>query len=148
MQIISPAFKNNGPIPGKYTCDAENISPELHFLDVPPAATSLTLICHDPDAPREGGWTHWGIINMDSTTLKLEENEKPHSGLETKTSYGEPGYKGPCPPSGTHRYIFYLYALDTLLDLDHSAEKNEVEEAMNGHILETATLTGLYQRKA
>lgn len=147
MRITSPAFENNGLIPSRYTCDGENISPELHFLDVPKEAKSLVLICHDSDAPHEGGWTHWVIININPVTSKVEEGEKPISGLETNTSYGQPGYKGPCPPSGAHQYIFYLYALDTSLNLDVSAEKKVVESAMLGHILETVALLGHYERK-
>ena len=147
MNISSPAFQNNTDIPSKYTCDAENTSPELVFSEIPEGTQSLALISHDPDAPREGGWTHWVIINMDPDIGGITENSKPSSGTETTTDFGKPGYGGPCPPSGSHRYFFYLYALDTALSLDASAGKTEVEAAMEGHILETAQLVGLYERQ-
>lgn len=147
MQITSPTFRNNEKIPSKYTCDAENISPELVFSDIPENARSLTLISHDPDAPVQGGWTHWVVINMDPTTTGIAENSKPVSGLETATSFGRPGYGGPCPPSGSHRYYFYLYALDTTLGLNASAAKEDVEAAMEGHVIGKAELMGLYERQ-
>lgn len=147
MKISSPAFENNGNIPAKFTCDAENISPELSFMDVPEEAKSLALITHDPDAPVEGGWTHWVVINMDPSTAGIAENSKPSSGLEATTSFGTPGYGGPCPPSGSHRYYFYLYALDSMLDLDASATKTDVEAAMKDHVLEETLLMGTYQRQ-
>jgi len=147
MKITSTVFEHNQKIPSKYTCDADNISPELSFSDVSEDAKSLVLISHDPDAPRPGGWIHWVVINMDPTTTGIGENSKPSSGLETTTSFGQPGYGGPCPPSGSHRYYFYLYALDTTLDLDAEATKAEVETAMEGHILEKAELMGNYQRQ-
>lgn len=146
MRITSPAFKNNEAIPSKYTCDGENISPELRFTDVPSNAQSLTIIVHDPDAPRSGGWTHWVVINMDPSTAGIKENGKPTSGLETTTDFGKSGYGGPCPPSGSHRYFFYLYALDGTLDLGAEATKQDVETAMEAHILEKAELVGLYKR--
>lgn len=147
MKISSPAFQHHEVIPSKYTCDAENVSPELVFSEVPASAKSLALICHDPDAPKDGGWTHWIVINMGPDTSGIGENAKPGSGLETKTDFGQPGYGGPCPPSGSHRYIFYLYALGKMLSLDTSATKSDVEEAMEGHIIETTVLMGKYQRQ-
>lgn len=147
MKITSPAFENNQKIPSKFTCDADNISPELSFSDIPENAKSLVLISHDPDAPKSGGWTHWVVINMDPTETGISENSKPSSGLETATSFDEPGYGGPCPPSGSHRYYFYLYALDTALDLDATATKEDVETAMEDHILEKAELMGNYERQ-
>ncbi|MFH0838280.1 MAG: YbhB/YbcL family Raf kinase inhibitor-like protein [Patescibacteria group bacterium] len=147
MRIISPAFENGQTIPSKYTCDADNISPELSFPDVPENAKSLVLICYDSDAPKQGGWTHWIIINMTPDTAGIGENGKPNSGLETTTDFGKPGYGGPCPPGGSHRYYFYLYALDTPLDLPVTATKDKVETAMEGHILEKAELMGIYERK-
>jgi Raf kinase inhibitor-like YbhB/YbcL family protein len=147
MKITSSAFEHNQKIPSKYTCDAENISPELSFSAIPENAMSLVLISHDPDAPRQGGWTHWVVINMNPTATGIAENSKSSSGLETTTDFGKAGYGGPCPPSGSHRYYFYLYALDTTLDLDATATKEVVETAMEGHILEKAELMGNYQRK-
>jgi Raf kinase inhibitor-like YbhB/YbcL family protein len=147
MKLTSAAFEHKASIPAKYTCDGDNISPELIFSDVPDAAKSLTLIVHDPDAPKEGGWTHWNIINMDPKTPGIGEGERPNAGLEVNTDFGKPGYGGPCPPSGSHRYYFYLYALDTPLDLEVTATKEEVEAAMEGHILEKVELMDNYQRK-
>lgn len=147
MQITSPAFQKNQKIPSKYTCDSDNINPELVFSEVPKNTKSLTLICHDPDAPGPSGWTHWVIINMDPGTTGIGENAKPNSGLETATDFGKPGYGGPCPPSGSHRYYFYLYALDTALDLENTATREDVEAAMEGHIIEKAELIGTYERK-
>jgi len=144
--INSPAFQNNTDIPSKYTCDAENISPELSFSEVPEGTVSLVLIAHDPDAPREGGWTHWVIINMDPDIGGIPENSSPASGTEISTDFGSTGYGGPCPPSGSHRYFFYLYALDKSLSLDPGAVKMDVESAMKGHILANAQLMGNYQR--
>lgn len=147
MQITSPSFGDSERIPSQFTCDSKNISPELVFSNMPTNTKSLTLIVHDPDAPVHGGWTHWLVMNMDPKTPGIKENAKPTSGLETTTDFGKTGYGGPCPPSGTHRYFFHLYALDTLLQLDAKATKDDVEKAMRGHILEHAQLIGLYQRK-
>ncbi len=147
MNITSSAFTHEGDIPSKFTCDAANVSPDLSFSEIPEDTASLVLISHDPDAPREGGWTHWVVIDMEPTTTGIAENSKPLSGLETMTDFGKPGYGGPCPPSGTHRYFFYLYALDTTLNLDASTSKADVEAAMEGHILAKAELMARYQRQ-
>lgn len=147
MEILSPAFRNNEKIPSKYTCDAQNVSPELTFVGVPENARSLALIAHDPDAPKEGGWTHWMVINIDPQTPGIGEGERLNSGLELNTDFGKPGYGGPCPPSGSHHYYFYLYALDAPLDLQVTATKDDVEAAMEGHIIEKAELMGTYERE-
>ncbi|MBU0706474.1 YbhB/YbcL family Raf kinase inhibitor-like protein [Patescibacteria group bacterium] len=147
MKITSPAFEHGQTIPSKFTCDADNISPELSFSDVPVNAKSLVLISNDPDAAKSGGWTHWVIINMTPDTAGIGENSKPNSGLETTTDFGKPGYGAPCPPSGSHRYYFYLYALDTTLDLPVTVTKDDVETAMEGHIIEKAELMGNYERR-
>ena len=147
MQITSTAFKNNGNIPTKYTCDGEGISPPLLISDVPKDTTSLALILHDPDAPVAGGFTHWIIFNMPPDTKDIEENSKPLSSVEGTNSSGKTGYTGPCPPSGTHHYEFRLYALDEKLNFDASASKIAVEKAIAGHILSQALLVGLYQRQ-
>jgi hypothetical protein len=146
MHLTSPAFQSNQSVPLKYTCDGENVNPELVFSEVPTDAKSLALICHDPDAPRDGGWTHWVVINMDPLTPGIAENAKPSSGVELTTDFGTTGYGGPCPPSGTHRYIFYLYALDSMLNLDSSAKKGDAEAAMEGHVVEEVRLIGVYKR--
>ncbi len=146
MKLTSSHFSHNGTIPSKYTCDEDDINPTLSITDVPAGAQSLALIVHDPDAPKEGGWTHWTVWNIPSNTDTIGEGSVPEEAVEGMTDFEEPGYGGPCPPSGTHHYNFTLYALDTTLELESSANKEDVEQAMEGHILETATLTGLYSR--
>lgn len=146
MKIESPAFKHNERIDSKYTCDGKNINPELLFPGVPSAAKSLVLIMDDPDAPM-GTWVHWTLWNIDSKAIKIDENSVPKNAVEGMTDFKKPGYGGPCPPSGVHRYFFKLYALDTKLSLTPKAKKAEIEKAMEKHILEKAELIGLYVRK-
>lgn len=144
MKIISFAFENNAKIPSKYTCDGENVNPPLSFTDIPASAKSLVLIVDDPDAPG-GIWVHWVLFNIDPKIQEVLENSLSESGIEGVTSFGKAGYGGPCPPSGTHRYFFKLYALGTILNLENP-NKEEVEKAMQGHILDKAELIGLYSR--
>lgn len=146
MQIASPAFQNNQSVPEKYTCDGDNVSPPLVFSEVPKEAKALVLINDDPDAPA-GTWVHWTLWNIPLQTEKIEENSVPQEATEGVTSFGKPGYGGPCPPSGTHRYFFKLYALDTTLDLDSSSDVKKLEAALQGHVLQQAELVGLYSRK-
>jgi Raf kinase inhibitor-like YbhB/YbcL family protein len=145
MKIESPAFENNQSILSKYTCDGENISPPLKINDVPEGTKSLVLIVDDPDAP-VGTWVHWTVWNINPQTKEIPEGVEPEGAVEGLTDFGSPGYGGPCPPSGKHRYFFKLYALDILLSLDSSAETKDIEEAMEGHILDKAELIGLYSR--
>lgn len=145
MTIISAAFQNNGDIPAKYTCDGGNVNPALEITDVPQGAESLVLIVDDPDAPG-GAWVHWTVWNIDPKTARVPEHGAPAGAVEGVTSFGRPGYGGPCPPSGTHRYFFKLYALDAILDLPASADVTALEKAMEGHVLEKAQLIGLYHR--
>ena len=140
---IKSVFKNNGKIPLRYSCKGADINPKLEFKDIPEEAESLALIMHDPDAPMDGGFTHWVLFNMLSNTKIIEENSVP-KGVQGVNGANTNKYLGPCPPSGTHRYFFKLYALDTSLDLDESAGKNEVEEAIKGHVIEEAELMGLF----
>lgn len=147
MKITSSAFENNKNIPPKYTCDGEDINPPLFISNVPQNTLSLALIMHDPDAPMAGGFTHWIIFNLAPNTREIKENSRPENSIEGTNSAGKIGYMGPCPPSGTHRYEFRLYALDEVLKLDSSARKIDVEKAIKGHILNQATLVGLYQRQ-
>lgn len=144
MVISSPAFENNRDIPAKYTCDGDNVNPPLEISDVPEETKSLLLIVDDPDAPM-GTWIHWTVWNINPQTKAIEENSVPQGATEGMTDFGQPGYGGPCPPSGTHRYFFKLYALDTALQLDSSAKVNDLETAMEGHILAQAELIGLYR---
>ncbi len=145
MIIESTSFKNNEMIPAKYTCDAENIVPPLTFSGVSQEAKSLVLIVDDPDAP-VGTWVHWTVWNIDPKTAEIPENSVPVGAVEGVTDFGVPGYGGPCPPSGIHRYFFKLYALDTTLDLDTSSTAGDIMDAMEGHILANAELIGLYKR--
>ena len=145
MKITSSAFENRGQIPSKYTCDGEDINPPLKFENVPERAQALALIADDPDAP-SGTWVHWTVWNMPVSTTGIDEGNKP-AGVEGMTSFGSKGYGGPCPPSGSHRYFFKLYALDTELDLDMDADKEALEYAMQGHIIEQTELTGNYSRR-
>lgn len=145
MQISSPAFQHNGRIPALYTCDGKNISPPLAISDVPETAQSLVLISDDPDAP-VGTWVHWLVWNIDPKTTEIAEHTAPAGAIEGTTSFGNVGYGGPCPPSGTHRYFFKLYALDIRLDLPKSTDKKALEEAMKDHILAKAEIIGLYSR--
>lgn len=146
MEISSPAFTHNGSIPAQYTCDGDDKSPPLRISGVPRGAKSLALIHDDPDAPM-GTWVHWLLWNINPLTEEIEENGVPPGAIEGTTSWGNTGYGGPCPPSGTHRYFFKLYALDTILDLPSSADMAKLEEAMASHILAKSELIGLYSRR-
>jgi len=145
MQITSSAFDHEGEIPSKYTCDNENVNPPLDIGQVPEDAESLALIVDDPDAPA-GTWVHWLMWNIDPAQTRIIENSVPKGITEGTTSFGEQGYGGPCPPSGSHRYFFKLYALDTKLDLKPDADKAALESAMKGHIIEQTELMGTYSR--
>ena len=145
VMISSSLFARNGVIPVKYTCDGKNVSPPLRFEGVPAGARSLALIMDDPDAPA-GTWDHWVVWNIAPATREIGEGSVPPGGIEGKNSWGRPGYGGPCPPSGVHRYVFRLYALDTLLNIPSSSTKRDLERAMHGHILGMGELVGLYKR--
>lgn len=145
MQLTSPEFKSMGFIPAKFTCDGQDINPALEINGVPEAAKSLALIVDDPDAPR-GTWVHWVVFNIPPATGRIEENSMP--GKQAINTAGQSSYHGPCPPSGSHRYFFKLYALDTLLNLEENyTDKGRLEKAMQGHILDKAELIGVYNRK-
>jgi Raf kinase inhibitor-like YbhB/YbcL family protein len=146
MKLTSPAFLNNQFIPLKYTCDGEDINPALDISGVPAGSRSITLIMDDPDAPA-GTWVHWVVWNINPKTTDIAEGSVPKGAIEGVTSFGKVGYGGPCPHQGTHHYKFKLYALDAVIDLDSSAEKEDLERAMEGHILGQTLLVGLYERK-
>ncbi len=146
MKIKSSAFENNQTIPSKYTCDGENTSPPLSIAEVPKNTQSLVLIVDDPDAPA-GTWVHWTIWNIDPKTKEIPEGSVPSGGGEGITSFGNTGYGGPCPLSGTHRYFFKIYALDIKLELSPDATSSKIEEEINGHILAKDELIGFYSRK-
>lgn len=145
MELTSSTFENNSLIPPKYTCDGDNISPPLDISNVPNNAQSLALVIDDPDAPG-GDWVHWLVWNINPSLEKIPEGEAPENSVQGTTDFGRSEYGGPCPPSGTHRYQFKLYALDTNINLDSAAKKADLEAAMEGHILDQAILVGLYQR--
>lgn len=144
MYIESAAFKQNQEIPSKYTCEGENLSPPLAFGDIPPGTKSLALIVEDPDAPR-GTFVHWLTWNVPVESVALIEGSKlKHLG---KNHFGNLEYKGPCPPPGKrHRYFFKLFALDTFVNLPDGSGKEQLEDAMEGHILGKAELIGTYQK--
>lgn len=146
MKISSPAFGENESLPSKFTCDGESINPPLGIIGVPEKTRSLALIIDDPDAQMAGGFVHWVVFNINPGTKEIKENSVPENAIEGTTSAGQPGFVGPCPPSGTHHYQFKAYALDTTLGLDFSAKREDVEKAMEGHILDQAVLVGLYKR--
>jgi hypothetical protein len=144
MKLTSPAFKEGEAIPSEYTCDGNDINPELNIEDVPLETKSLALIMDDPDAPI-GTFVHWVIWNIPADIKKIEKGQEPQ-GIEGKTDYGKIGYGGPCPPSGTHRYFFKVYALDTKLNLEEGSSKQDLLDAMKGHIITEAKLMGRYSR--
>lgn len=145
MEISSPDFKNGKRIPSKFSCDGESVNPTLLISGVPESAQSLVLIMDDPDAPM-GTFTHWLLFNIDPKTEEIKENGVPAGARQGRNNGGKVGYYPPCPPSGTHRYFFKLYALDEKLGLANGARVEELEEAMKGHIIEKAELIGLYSR--
>jgi hypothetical protein len=142
MKISSPEFENNKFIPKKFTCEAEDISPTLIIEVIPKEAKSLALIVDDPDAPM-GTWVHWVVFNIPIVN-RIEENNIP--GRQGINDFGRGNYGGPCPPSGTHRYFFKIYALDKMLNLNEGITKEGLENAMVGHILDKAELVGLYKK--
>jgi Raf kinase inhibitor-like YbhB/YbcL family protein len=145
FQLISTAFEQGGPIPAKYSCKGEDISPSLAWGDPPTGTQSLALIMDDPDAPG-GTWDHWIVLDISTDLRELPEGIKAGDlgVIFGKNSWGRSDYGGPCPPSGTHRYFFKLYALDTTLNLDETAGKSQVMAAMEGHVLAEADLMGTF----
>lgn len=151
LSLTSPAFAQGQPIPARFTCDGEDISPALNWGEPPAGTRSFALIMDDPDAPA-GTWTHWVLFNIPADMRSLDEAvpalETLTSGARHgKNSWGRLGYGGPCPPAGTHRYFFRLYALDIFLDLPAGAAKKDVQSAMQGHILAQGELMGTYARR-
>ncbi|UCF44564.1 MAG: YbhB/YbcL family Raf kinase inhibitor-like protein [Planctomycetota bacterium] len=151
INVTSSAFEEGGMIPSKYTCDGDDISPPLQWDAVPEGTKSIALISDDPDAPM-GTWVHWVLFNWPADSREIAENIRPDKILPNGakqgiTDFRRIGYGGPCPPSGTHRYFFKIYALDTMLDLDAGADKRALLEAMEGHILGQGQLMGRYKRK-
>jgi Raf kinase inhibitor-like YbhB/YbcL family protein len=143
LMVTSSAFMNNGMIPSQYTCEGTEMSPPLKISNIPENAQSLALIVHDPDAPMQGGFTHWVLWNM-PVAEDIAENYR--AGVTGMNSARERGYKGMCPPSGSHHYRFIVYALDKKLDISDATDKAGLEKAMKGHILATGEITGLYKK--
>jgi Raf kinase inhibitor-like YbhB/YbcL family protein len=144
MKLFSSAFEDNGTIPSEYTCDGIDVSPPLSFSNIPENTKSLALIMDDPDAPM-GTWVHWLVWNISANKTDFSKGENI-TYQQGKNDFGDFDYGGPCPPSGTHRYFFKLYALDTMLKLNKGSTKKQLESAMSGHILEEAQLIGIYER--
>lgn len=150
MQITSVAFKDGEDIPQKYTCDGDDVSPPLEWSATPEETKTLTIICDDPDAPM-GTWVHWVVFNIPGDMVGLPESIPPerkmdNGAIQGMNDFKKIGYGGPCPPSGTHRYFFKIYALDAELDLAFGATKSHVLLSMEGHVLDEAHLMGTYRR--
>lgn len=151
IEVTSPAFRDGGSIPSKYTCDGQDVSPALKWNTIPDGTKSIALIVDDPDAPR-GVWVHWVVYNLPASLRGLTEHvpatEKilGNGGRQGTNDFGKIGYGGPCPPSGTHRYFFKVYALDKELTLSPGATKAELVAAMDTHILAEGQLMGKYSR--
>ena len=145
MKISSTVFAPNGLIPEKYTCDGSDVNPPLQFEEIPAGAKSLALIVDDPDAPM-GTWVHWVVWNIDPKTAEIQENSVPKGSMQGMNDFRKRDYGGPCPPSGTHRYFFKLYALDMTPNIGANSTKAALESSMKGHILAEAELIGLYKR--
>lgn len=151
MKITSASFEEGGMIPSKYTCDGQNISPQLSWTGIPKGTKSVALLCDDPDAP-VGDWVHWLIFNIPPLLTDLKENIHIGKNLENGAIQGlndfkKNGYGGPCPPGETHRYFFKLYALDSILTEDPNMTKAKFLKEISGHILGEAQLMGKYKRK-
>jgi hypothetical protein len=150
IEITSSAFSQGQPIPAKFTCKGEDISPALSWTEPPAGTQSFALIMDDPDAPA-GTWVHWVLFNIPVSARSLPEAFPsdailPDGSMSGNSSFGGPGYGGPCPPSGTHRYFFKLYALDEMLAISAGATKGELEKAMVGHILAQGELMGTFSK--
>ena len=150
IKVTSVAFQQGQPIPRQYTCAGINISPPLEWSGVPKTAKTIAIIVDDPDAPG-GSWAHWVLYNVPADNIGFVENVPMFEtlkagGFQGKNDFGKIGYGGPCPPSGTHRYFFKLYAVDAELSLKAGATRAELEKALEGHVLAQGQLMGTYQR--
>jgi Raf kinase inhibitor-like YbhB/YbcL family protein len=145
FSITSPAFRDMEPIPRKYTCDGDDVSPPLRIENVPAGTVTMAIFCEDPDAPNVV-WDHWVRFNIDPAHTDIAEGAYPGDG-SGKTTGSSLGWQGPCPHSGEHRYIFRAYALDCRLEHPDGITKAEVERAMDGHVIAKASLIGTYQRQ-
>lgn len=141
--LTSPAFPPNGRIPETYTCKGRDINPPLDISGVPRETMSLVLVMDDPDAP-SGTWDHWVVFDIDPNVRSIGEDSQPPPGVAGTGSGGELSYQGPCPPSGVHRYVFTLYALNRKLSLPEGSSKQAVLNALNGQVIGRAELIGRY----
>jgi Raf kinase inhibitor-like YbhB/YbcL family protein len=146
VTVSSPTFSHKGSIPARFTCDGQDISPPLQFGNVPKAAKSLALIMDDPDAPA-GTWVHWVVWNIPPGIGEIRDGSVPEGMQQGLNSWNRNSYGGPCPPQGTHRYFFKVYALDSTLGLPLSTTKAGLEKAIKGHVLGSGELMGTYRRK-
>lgn len=151
IKVESAAFEHGARIPARFTCDGDDTSPPIRWSGLPAGTQSLVLISDDPDAP-VGTWDHWVIFNIPGNSNGLDEGvprvgELSDGSRQGRNSWRRLGYGGPCPPSGTHRYYFRLFALDSALKLEAGSDKKQVQQAMQGHILAEGELLGLYSRK-
>lgn len=152
MEIRSSAFFIGGSIPIQYTCDGENLSPPLQWESPPDGTRSFALIVEDPDAPN-GTFTHWVLYNLPAESRELPEGLRdqstlPVGAMQGKNSFNQIGFGGPCPPDGTHRYFFKLFAIDQLLELPEGVTKEELLKAIEGHVLDKAEVMGRYTRQS
>jgi len=152
MQVTSTAFQEGQAIPKKYTGDGDDVSPPLQWSGAPAETNAFALICDDPDAPRAEPWVHWVLYDLPGDVHELPEavptsGSSPRGGAQGRNDFGNPGYGGPAPPRGKpHRYYFKIYGLDAPLGLKAGATKNQVEQAMKGHLLAEGQLMGTYKR--
>jgi len=144
LRITTNSFQSKANISSKYTCDGNNVNPELHIEGIPKDAKSLVLIVDDPDATM-GTWTHWVVFDIPADSFIIAENSIP--GIQGMNDFKITDYRGPCPPSGSHRYFFKVFALDSKLNLKQGASRKSVEQAMKGHVIAQGEIYGLYQRK-
>jgi Raf kinase inhibitor-like YbhB/YbcL family protein len=145
MKITSSAFQEGGNIPSKFTCDGGDSSPPLRIAEIPSGAKTLALVVDDPDAP-SGVFTHWIVWNISPQTNAIAEGSAPQ-GVQGTNDFGKSGYGGPCPPSGTHRYYFKIFALDRELNLPAGAKRNQLDAAMKGHVVAEGELKGRYAKQ-
>jgi len=145
MLIRSTAFKNKEFIPSRYTCDGENINPPLEIIDIPRNTKSLALIVEDPDAPSKT-WVHWLVWNIPPEVNNIKEDDDLKEFVRGLNDFGKLEYGGPCPPSGTHRYFFKIYALSKMLDIKEGSSKGELIKEIDKYLIESAELIGLYSR--
>jgi Raf kinase inhibitor-like YbhB/YbcL family protein len=143
LTITSPDFENEGKLPEKFSCDGEGVNPTLQIQGLPDGTKSLVLIVEDPDVPL-ATFNHWLVWNIPPQDV-ISENTTP--GIQGNNSMGKNSYSSPCPPAGMHRYFFKVYALNSMLELDGDANKKEVEQAMNGHVIAQGEIMGWYRKK-